>query len=270
MENEPKKINFVLWKAFSNELESFLNKPIKEIEDEYMRTLEKEKDIERRLYESNDRNRVIEYYKLTSRYLYELVRWESTFEKQDNFRRLYLFFKKHKIKKVLDFGGGVGGLCIYLKEQGIECDYLDVCGETFRFARWRFQRRGLKIKMFNVLDKWPKDIYQAVVAYDVLEHLPNLEETMKKIADILNKRGFLLNKSTFSGGGLHLKKNEKYIDIKVFNDLLKNFGLCYYGRLKNSFFSNALKVIGVNKITGVRLSKKIKYGGNFLVYKKIY
>jgi 2-polyprenyl-3-methyl-5-hydroxy-6-metoxy-1,4-benzoquinol methylase len=83
----------------------------------------------------------------------------------------------------------------------INCDYLDVYGKIFEFAKWRFHNRNYKIKMFDVLKGWPQDKYQAVIAYDVLEHLQDMEETVKRIAVILEIKGFFLNKSTFSEKG---------------------------------------------------------------------
>jgi len=269
MQDLKDKIKPKLWKVNSKELELYLGKSITTIEGEYQKLLNHEKVIESNLHENATETDLNTYYSSTNKYLYELMRWEASLDKQLEFERIFLFLRKNNIKTVLDFGGGVGGLCIYLSERGITCDYLDIFGETFKFAKYRFEKRKYNIKMFNALEKWPDHSYQAVIAYDVLEHLTNLEEIIKKISSIIDKTGFLLHKSSFSGGGIHLKENEAYSDLKIFNSMLKDSNLIYYGRLKNSIISELLRVFSIYKVIGIRLSKKEKYGCNVLVYKKL-
>lgn len=263
------KINPVSWDSRLRELEEFLQKPIAAIEKEYLDILDQEKALESSLYQSQgyDEN-LSAYYSRTNRYLYELMRWEASLDKEHNFSMLYLFLKKNKVKKILDFGGGIGGLPIYLTERGIQSDYSDIDGITSRFAEWRFEKWGLNIRQIEVGKNLPQEEYDAVISYDVLEHLPEIEGSIKKITASLKSRGFLLSKSTFSGGGLHLKKNEVYSDIRKFNELLKNCGLEYLGRIKKSFPAQFFQGIGIKKITGVRVSRKMKSGGNFLVHRK--
>lgn len=263
------KISPTLWSLRSKELEEFLHKPIQDIEKEYLGVLEQEKSLEALLYENREEDGNLgRYYSSTARYLYELMRWEATFDKENNFRMLYLFLNKNKAKRVLDFGGGVGGLSIYLTERNLQADYADIPGITFEFAKWRFAKRGLGIRQFDSAQALPHREYDAAITYDVLEHLPDIEGAVKKISETLKEGRFFLSKSTFSGGGLHLEKNEVYSDIREFNALLKQYALEYQGRIKKSFLAQFFNAIGIKKITGVRLSKKIKYGGNFVVHLK--
>jgi 2-polyprenyl-3-methyl-5-hydroxy-6-metoxy-1,4-benzoquinol methylase len=51
---------------------------------------------------------------------------------------------------VLDYGGGVGDLCINLTEKGLNVTYADIRGRTFEFAGWLSRRRGVEIEMTDL------------------------------------------------------------------------------------------------------------------------
>ena len=76
------KLDFDLWGLLSKELENFLGRPIKDIEKEYINIVSEESSLESILCESPNINNLYEYYGSTSRYLYELIRWEATLNKQ--------------------------------------------------------------------------------------------------------------------------------------------------------------------------------------------
>jgi len=249
------KLKKSLWEERSPELELFLGKSIAEIESEHEKISDNEKNFEEEIYLVPDEERIVEYYRKTPRYLYELLHWECSFDKQDKFKLIHSFLSSKKIKDVLDFGGGIGGLSIFLDKRGIRCDYLDIRGKGWEFAKWRFEKNSLDVKMLDSFSDKPHKKYGAIVAYDVLEHLPDLRREITRIAGMLCGGGYLLAKSTFSGGGLHLKQNEEYLDMKKFNSLVSECGLDYCGRLKKNIF-------------GFYISPKEKYGGNFLIYQK--
>lgn len=262
------KINKKRWLLRLKELEGFLGRKIPNFEEELKRAFQPDELKEGNLYDTSDHILISSYYSQTSKYIFELLRWEATYDKLDNYRRLYLFVKKFKLKGCLDFGAGIGGLCIYLAQRGIACDYADIQGRTLEFAKFRFSARNLALDIFDTLTAWPDKKYDAVFAYDVLEHIPGLANTTGRISGLLNKGGYFVAKPTFSGRGLHLKENERYLDMREFNKMMRGNGLIHMGRLKNSFVSEALRLLGVNLITGIRVKNDAKYGGDFLVYKK--
>lgn len=270
MKKEEKIIQGI-WKQNQKELEEYLGKSIESIQEEYEQYMH---DYKLRLKEFSDnlssKEKVVKYYKDTKRYLYELMRWEAEELKQKELFKIFLFLKSKNINKVLDYGGGVGSACLYLRNRGISCDYADVSGETFNLARWRFRKRNINIRMYNVLGDKLNPEYSAVIVYDVLEHLWDIPRAIDSINSMMFPRGFLISKSTFTGGGVHLEKNEKYQDIKKFNKLLMEKCFKYIGRLKISRLNYIVnQLLGINKVFSIRISKKQKYGGNFIIYQKI-
>jgi hypothetical protein len=150
----------------------------------------------------------------------------------------------------------------------MDCDYLDIKGRTFDFAGWRFRKHMPGIEMYDALEGFPNKRYGAVVAYDVLEHVADIPATVRDIASLLVQGGYFLVKPTFSGGGIHLKVNERYNDIAAFNATLAAEKLVYAGRLKPSIVSILAHKAGLHLNAGYQISPKVKYGGNFLVYRK--
>lgn len=253
------------------DLIDYLGMPIEEISRSYWNKRETtDKERQKLIENASNEERPIEYYRNTDQYLYELSMWEAQKDKQREFKKIYLFCRKFNIKKVLDFGGGVGGLCIYLNNRGLECDYLDIPGETYNFARWRFNKHKIELKLISAFENAVSSSYDAVVAYDVFEHIFDLANAIKKINRCLITGGYLIDISTFSGGGLHLLKNEIYQDLKDFNRLLSDNGFEFIGQLKADRFSRILNKMAFRYLLmSIRISKRLKHGGNFVVHRKI-
>lgn len=261
-----------LAKQIFEELEEFEGKSIEKIAEEYWLSKNREdkskqEDIERNATEE----KVFDYYATTTQYLYELGYWEAQDDKQMEYQKLYLACKRFNLKRILDYGGGIGGLVIFLNSKGIYCDHLDIPGRTFDFAVFRHKKRGVQINHFDITKfNPPSEPYEAVICYDVLEHVFDIDETIDTVYKCLRQGGIFIHRSTFTGGGIHLRKHEEYQDFNKFNGFLKSKGFSFIGRLKADYFSNFLNKIGLrNIILNVRISKRPKYGGNFLLHKKI-
>ena len=254
-----------------SDLVEYFGMPIEEISRQYWQEREGEdRRIRSEIENATSEEKVLDYYVTRTNYIYTMMHWESQRSKQAEYKKIYMFCKKNGVKRLLDYGAGVGGLCIYMHTKGIECDYLDVFGEGFKFARRRFQKRDLNINMIDALNPVFKQQYDVVVAYDVFEHLFDLDNAVKYINRFLKPGGVLISRSTFSGGGIHLTKNEKFLDMKVFDDFLNNKGFMFVGQLKADRFSRLLNKLGLEYyVIGVRIKRKLKYGGNFLIHKKI-
>jgi methyltransferase family protein len=82
--------------------------------------------------------------------------------------------------RVLDFGGGTGNLSLALAARGFVVHYHELSALQKDFARFRTQRHGLRDRV-EILDSWeelPPAHYDAICAFDVFEHLPDLPKVV--------------------------------------------------------------------------------------------
>lgn len=255
--------------TIAKELEAYYQQPFSRIASERWDLLPRQDAAEQAQVEHGDAAQVIRYYQDTERYVFESSYFEAIHERQAEYREAYLTCRKFRVRRVLDFGGGGGGLTLYLRARGIPCDYLDIPGKTFDFAAFRFARRGLPVLQLDGLKPFPISSYDAVVALDVLEHLSDLEGALRRICGTLRPGGLLLSKSTFEAGGAHLPHNAVYQDMRALDALVKRCGLRYVGRVKTDPLSETLRRWGWSRmILAIRVSTLMKSGGNILLHQR--
>ncbi len=149
------------------------------------------------------------FYETTGLYVWELMQWHSSSARRPYWQALD-YLTKHLSpsdghNRVYDFGCGVGTDALFLASQGYDVTLVDVDGPTFNFAKHRFERRGLKARFIESRDDLPEldTSYDAVLCFDVLEHLPNPEEAVRRLVSALRPGGVLLQQGTFEDDGEH-------------------------------------------------------------------
>lgn len=169
------------------------------------------------------------FYQSTDSYLFDLVQYN--YENMDYAHWLddiagfcRKVFSERGTINVLDFGGGIGSQLINLSNiKGLRLTYADIPGKTFDYARWRFNQRGLNIKMIDATldDFLGNEFYDVIVMLDVVEHLIEPEKTVKYLIDHLNTNGYLIMVASFvdnnGEAGWHLNvdryTNERFYSI---------------------------------------------------------
>lgn len=255
----------------AGDLESYSGQPLEILAENWWAARQHVHEQEERILQSaQSPDPILKFYSETDYYLYECTYWEAQKDKQREYRKIWLACQKWNLKRLLDFGAGTGGSSLYFHKRGILCDYLDVPGKTFSFAKWRFQKRDLPVTLYSAdASALPESAYDGVLAYDVLEHLFDVPGGIRHMARTLKPGGILFQKSTFGGGGAHLHQNESYADVRQFNALCKSMGLKFLGQLKADRFSQALGHVGLRyTVFNVRVVPREKHGGNFLLYEK--
>ncbi|MFN8635095.1 MAG: class I SAM-dependent methyltransferase [Chloroflexota bacterium] len=95
--------------------------------------------------------------------------------------------------RCLDFGSGVGDAAQLLVELGYTVDLADVSQTLLAFARWRLERRGQQAGYIDLNDATvPPHTYDAILAKDVLAHVPNFGETVTMLHRALRPGGLLI------------------------------------------------------------------------------
>lgn len=212
---------------------------------------------------------LLAFYQTSDRYLYESTMTEGYADHQRMTRLVVAAVRRWRLAPVLDFGGGGGGLTLALGARGVACDYADVPGTLTDFVRWRLAQRGVAATIHDATRPLPAARYRAVLAVDVLEHVPDLAGTVRQLKAALQPGGWLIGTHSFTPDDpLHLASSHQYGDLKKFDQFMQQEGFRYHGRLKACVVSETLyRHTGCSIVWTVRLSRKLKGGGNLLVYR---
>ena len=171
------------------------------------------KDLSAEYKEKND-----DYHRISKSVIYVQMRERP---KIDSYLRQIIpqFFLRGD-EKILDYGCGVGNYSIPLAEAGFDVtcvEYED--SEIIKFLKWRLKKRYLddKVKLLGHKDQLP-DLYDAVIFYDVLEHLSDPNDTLTKIHRAMRSRALLCITSS-----IHQGMTDQRIYYESFGFLYKYF-----------------------------------------------
>ena len=114
--------------------------------------------------------------------------------------------------RVLDYGGGWGGLCELINSKDLRCEVVDQSEEMVAHCR----KIGIPVTLGN-LDSFPDHDFDAIVLCTVFEHLINHDEWLRKAYKKLKEKGLLISLQptahfAFFAGTL-LKKSGKLPDL---------------------------------------------------------
>lgn len=171
-------------------------------------------------------------------YLYDLTFWNI----QPDFHSRLRPVIKMTDGRVLDFGGGIGTLSLFLARNGVEMFHYDLPGPLLEYAKWRAKRHNAKITFIENLDDYVEQ-FDLVIAIDVLEHLPTFDLFQKGVKQIAN--------SLVDGGAFYHADNWGQQDLypmhtdysEVWEDVFKENGLQKVNDMwsaKNAFFPSVL------------------------------
>jgi len=134
------------------------------------------------VWEWANKESVLDYYRHSHLYVYDLTFYQ-TMLRSIGFKEWYeSFFEQIHPKTGLDLGGGIGEYTIIAEQHGCKMDFVDVDGETLKYARWRFQKYGVSPVIHTEDFKIDKD-YDFIIAMDVLEHIEEPEPRIKEFAE---------------------------------------------------------------------------------------
>jgi glycosyltransferase involved in cell wall biosynthesis/2-polyprenyl-3-methyl-5-hydroxy-6-metoxy-1,4-benzoquinol methylase len=181
------------------------------------------------------RTKVTDFYSDTDSYLFDLVQYNYENTNYIQWTEDILNFcadlnKTQDKLEIIDFGGGIGSQLISLSAlKGAELNYADIPGNTFEYAKWRFNKRRLDIKLIDATkeDFLGNRMFDIVIALDVVEHLVDPEESVEYLIRHIKPDGFFIAITSFvdnnGEAGWHLNV-DKYTD-EGFYTLIKSSGM---------------------------------------------
>ncbi len=140
----------------------------------------------------------------------------------------------------MDFGAGAGDLCIALASNGLEVTYCDIGDCLYDFAKWRFEKRHLPVKMAKGIENLKEEKYDCIFSFDAFEHIKDLPEMLDRLIAHLRPGGSLIFSGAFSGGTLHLEENERYNEFKKMDALMQGCGLTFQDKFAQFYFYKRL------------------------------
>lgn len=142
---------------------------------------------------------VLEFYRNTDLYLYDLTWWWSHSKSQ---REAVMNSWKKDAHRTLDFGCGIGdyGLYFATEYQDAKVDFYDINKENVAYLKHRIEVREVQTIIpkgnCRVIDEGglidTPEKYDQIFCLDVLEHIKNPEETTARLKKMLKKDGILI------------------------------------------------------------------------------
>lgn len=132
-----------------------------------------------------------EYYKTSIMTAFDLATWHDTNKVIQHVMNECAVLAKGK---VLDFGGGIGTNCINISQYATvawkkpEIHYYDICRFCIDFAKWRFKKYNVSVKILDELET----NYDTICMIDVIGHIVDKKKCLEDMINRLNVGGQLL------------------------------------------------------------------------------
>ena len=184
---------------------------------------------------------------------------------------LFRFVKKKKLS-ILDFGTGSGTNIEILNKLG-RVDAYEKNLKMKKFLRFKYKR----FKNIKIIHKINKK-YDLIIAADVIEHIKNDKQVIKKFYNFLNKNGYLLItvpafNFLFSNKDLALKHFRRYNKLSLKKLLIKNFRIkkiSYYNFFLFIPIAISILILKIKKIKFIKFAETTPKNYLNFILKKIF
>jgi 2-polyprenyl-3-methyl-5-hydroxy-6-metoxy-1,4-benzoquinol methylase len=181
-----------LYSSLITELAEYSGKPYLEVE-KYCEASVQLGNVAWQQADTNNPQDVLNYYKTSTLYLYELTWWHSLRDDRRFADSVICmeYAKKNNLYKFLDFGCGIGSHSIVMASEGLNTTLFDVSEDLVNYAKWRMEQRNFSAEYMSGDPNTLTGEYDFILALDVLEHIPDPYETLKLLINRLSPNGIL-------------------------------------------------------------------------------
>lgn len=204
------------------ELGVFLKKPQLEIEKNMVVEEPVGKDWKIRKVDPTNTTSVIDFYKETDSYIYELMAANHIVQTLFTYAVMVERMKSIGVKSVLDYGAGIGTLSILLSSVGFDVTYAELPSKTAEFAKSRFKKRNLSIPVFELTGDERYDLSQplfndkqfdCILSTEVIEHVSKPLDLIFAFSEKLQSGGVVVVSESCEYTeqfASHLEQNKQY------------------------------------------------------------
>ncbi len=145
-----------------------------------------------RVADASDERAVTQFYNDSKTEVFDLANWHATDPIHARSIICSDLASRRYGRRYLDYGSGIGSDALVFAAAGFEVTLADVAEPLLAFAKWRCERRGLRVRTIDLKrEQPPRRAFDAVVCFDVLEHVHRPLRTLDLISRSLSPGGLL-------------------------------------------------------------------------------
>jgi 2-polyprenyl-3-methyl-5-hydroxy-6-metoxy-1,4-benzoquinol methylase len=181
------------------ELSEYFHLTREEVEDRLVDATRRFSDEwQARVSDPTDEAAVIRFYNESQTEVFDLAQWHA--EDPIHYRSLFCadIASAQPGRRFLDYGSGIGSDALVFAAAGFDVTLADVSEPLLAFARWRCERRGYRVHTIDLKGSpLPIGDFDAVLCFDVLEHVLRPSRTLRRMSRSLKPGGLLFVHAPF-------------------------------------------------------------------------
>ena len=151
-----------------------------------------------------DEQSVVRFYNEAESELFELIGWHAS----DPIHYRTLIVRDLALGRSgrvhLDYGSGIGNDALVFAAAGFDVTLADISDCLLAFAAWRCRRRGYSVRTVDLKrEHLPREAFDVVVCFDVLEHIPNPLKIVRTIRRSMRGEALLVFHAPFADDPEH-------------------------------------------------------------------
>jgi len=151
-----------------------------------------------RIPDASDEGAVTRFYNDSTTEVFDLANWHATDSIHARAVICSDIASERTGRRYLDYGSGIGSDALVFAAAGFEITLADVADPLLAFAKWRCERRGVAVRTIDLKGQPPpRQAFDVVVCFDVLEHVHRPLRTLDAISRSLSPGGLLFVHAPF-------------------------------------------------------------------------
>jgi SAM-dependent methyltransferase len=180
-----------------------------------------------------DPDQVTKFYNESQAELFEQIAWHSS--EQIHHRSLVCadLVSSRPGRDFLDFGSGIGSNALVFGLAGFRVAIADIADPLRNFAKWRLERRGIAVRALDLKrESIEKERYDVITCFDVLEHVPDPVDAVKRMRDALRPGGTYFLYAPF---GPDPERPQHIVHEDPVTERMRSFGFAIEHEWENAF-----------------------------------